>query len=94
MPGVVSVIAWQRSPPCTAVTALPTVVPPDAEVSVKLSARLPSVPTPLLPLASPATVVDVVVTVAPAACAFVSAGVNVIPLPRPRTRDARRHGRA
>ena len=62
MPGVVSVIAWKRSPPCTAVTALPTVVPPDAVVSVKLSARLPSVPTPLLPLASPLTVVADVVT--------------------------------
>ncbi len=81
VPGVVSVIAWNRWPPWTAVTALPTVVPPDAVVSVKLSARLPSVPTPLLPLASPARVTGGVVTAVPASCANASAGVNVMPEP-------------
>ncbi len=79
---MVSVIAWKRWPPCTAVTALPTVVPPEAVVSVKFSARLPSVPTPLLPLASPAIVLDVERTRGcPTACAAVSAGVKLMPLP-------------
>src|SRR4051812_45215406 len=74
-------MAWKRWPPCTAVTALPTVVPADAAVSVKLSARAPSVPTPLLPLASPATVTGVERTVAPTACAALSAGGDEIPGP-------------
>jgi hypothetical protein len=81
VPGVVSWIAWKRSPPCTAVTALPTVVPPLAVASAKLSARLPSVPTPLLPLASPVMFVTAVVSVVPTGCAAVSAGVNVMPVP-------------
>ena len=93
VPGVVSWIAWKRSPPCTAVTAFPMVVPPVAVVSVKLSARLPSVPTPLLPLASPVMLVAEVVSDVPVACAIVSAGVNVMPVPAEVTLPAR-HARS
>src|SRR5262245_44025136 len=74
-------MASYRSPPWTAVTALLTVVPADADVSVRLSVRRESVPTPLLPLASPTTGWADVVTATPVGWLEVSAGTNVIPLP-------------
>ena len=78
VPGVVSVIAWKRWPPCIWLAALPT--RPGA-VIVKFSARLPDMPTPLKPTRSPVNAPGVPRTVAPAACAPASGVSIVMPVP-------------
>ena len=78
VPGVVSVMAWKRSPPCIMLAALPT--RPGAEI-VKFSARLADMPTPLKPTRSPVSAPGVLRTVAPAACAAASGVSSVMPVP-------------